>query len=162
MRESLFQHLSPRLPGARFLDLFAGSGLMGFEALSRGAASVLAIENNPVHVRLIRQTMADLGLTPAQYEVRCRDAFRLAKKPLATVADAPFDLIFLDPPYALTDLNALIHALLAQGWLAPEGLLLLEQSRHAVPLALPDASYGLTTRSYGGTQLHRVTRLDPP
>lgn len=114
-REALFdilEHGEPRLREARFLDLFCGTGAVGIEACSRGAAQVLLIESDPEALRLARANLARIG-TPAHVRLLAADAARLGAPPQR------FDLVFLDPPYhfglALPALAGLRGGWLAQG-----------------------------------------------
>lgn len=107
-RETLFNWLQPMLPGARVLDLFAGSGALGLEALSRGAREVLLVERDPQLAQSLRETCARLGAGGAATVLRA-DALQLLRAPL----HGRFDLVFLDPPFdsgawgaALADLDA--------------------------------------------------------
>lgn len=114
-REALFailEHGSPPLRGSRFLDLFAGSGAVGLEALSRGAESVLLIDQAGTAARAIAANIATLGVEDHARVLRA-DACRLEAPP------HPFDLAFLDPPYGSGLLAPALHSLVAQGWLAP-------------------------------------------
>ena len=95
LRETLFNVLAPRIEGARFLDLYAGSGAVGIEALSRGAASVEFIESAPAALAVMRSNLARLGITAG---------FRIHAASVATAlrrmkAGPPFEVVFLDPPY---------------------------------------------------------------
>jgi len=83
------------LPGASVLDLFAGSGALGLEALSRGAKQVTFVENAPSAVRVLHQNLKDLGVATDAVAVRVQDALRLAE----TVDPPDFDIAFADPPY---------------------------------------------------------------
>lgn len=101
LRETLFNVLSPSIQGARFLDIFAGTGAIGIEALSRGAAEVVFLENHPPAAKLIRQNLDSLGIRFG-FEVLAGDAARNLEK-LAERAKneaSTFDIAFLDPPYA--------------------------------------------------------------
>ena len=91
-RESVMQLLGDRVEGARVLDLFAGSGALGIECLSRGAAEVAGIERAREAVETIRRNVADLGLDQERYRVISGDAYRPRAKP-------PFDIVFVAPPY---------------------------------------------------------------
>jgi 16S rRNA (guanine966-N2)-methyltransferase len=88
--------IAPHLPGARVLDLFAGSGALGLEALSRGASHATFVENATAAVRILKQNLEDLGVPPEVAEIRKVDAIRFveALPPLA------YDVAFADPPYA--------------------------------------------------------------
>jgi len=101
LRETLFNVLSHRVAGSRFLDIFAGTGAVGIEALSRGAIEIVFIENHAPAVALIRHNLESLAV-PGGAQVLPLDALRalekIARKHKPT--DAPFDFVFLDPPYA--------------------------------------------------------------
>jgi 16S rRNA (guanine966-N2)-methyltransferase len=148
VRESLFGHLGERVLNARFLDLFAGSGLMGLEALSREATFVLAIDINPRHIELIRRNMTRFELTQTQALVLCQDAWKLTTQ----TPETPFDLIFLDPPYGFIMLENLVAQILEHGWLSPDGLLIVEQGTREPEL--PNVSY---IKSFGDTRLSFMT-----
>lgn len=124
VRETLFNWLAPHIAGARCLDLFAGSGALGIEALSRGAGSVTFVD---VSAGAIRQLEAALGRLGASAAVICKDGLEYAR----SMADAPYDIVFLDPPY-----EQRVEALLAdvERCLARNGLVYLERaSREALP-----------------------------
>lgn len=123
IRETLFNWLAPQLPGARCLDLFAGSGALGLEALSRGAAHCDFVDTQAVALRSLRETVAALGAGD-RATVHARDA--LAFLGAATTA---WDIVFLDPPFASGLLVTAIAALAGGPALADEGMVYLE---HAV------------------------------
>ena len=125
-RETLFSMLVSRLgsfEALRVADLYAGSGALGFEALSRGAATCTFVENDRAAVEAIRANAATLGATGV--EVMAMSAARL---PLAS----PFHLILADPPYALGSGSAVVAAVVAASWLAPGGWMVVETERGAV------------------------------
>jgi 16S rRNA (guanine(966)-N(2))-methyltransferase RsmD len=106
LRETLFNVLSPKISGAHFLDLFAGTGAVGIEALSRGAATALFVENHPPAAKLIRENLASLKIAgPAS--VLAMDAHsaleKLQKRQIQESQPFAYDFIFLDPPYAAAD-----------------------------------------------------------
>ncbi len=152
VREAVFSALEARmdLDGARVLDLYAGSGALGLEALSRGAARARFVESDRRAADVLRRNVADLALPGAE----------VTAAPVATVLaappDAPYDLVLADPPYALPDgdLAAVLAALTAGGWLAPSALLVVERSaRNATP-TWPEGVSPLTERRYGDTRMH--------
>jgi 16S rRNA (guanine966-N2)-methyltransferase len=97
LRETLFNVLAPRIEGANFLDLYAGSGAVGIEALSRGAAQVTFVERAPAALKVLRANLARLGLT-AGFQIHSGSVAAYLRR--ARPADAPrIDLVFLDPPY---------------------------------------------------------------
>ncbi|MGH8294797.1 MAG: 16S rRNA (guanine(966)-N(2))-methyltransferase RsmD [Steroidobacteraceae bacterium] len=119
VRETIFNWLSLRVPGARCLDLFAGSGALGLEALSRGAARVTFVERDPAAACEIRARLADWGARGGS--VAHADALSfLARKPVG-----PFDIVFLDPPFGSTLLEE-TAARLDQGSLADGALVYVE------------------------------------
>ena len=121
-REALFdilEHGEPPVRGARFLDLFCGTGAVGLEARSRGAAEALLVESDRAALRLAEANLARLG-TPAGVRLLARDATLLGAAP------HPFDLIFLDPPYGSGLAGATLHALVEGGWLAPHARVIIE------------------------------------
>ena len=125
-RQAMFnvlEHASwaPALEGAKVLDLFAGSGALGFEALSRGGASCLFIDNGPNARAAIAENARSLGFKDV--EVLTLDASRLP--PLARTRPA-FDLIFIDPPYRQSLAESALRSLRAGAWLAPEALAIIE------------------------------------
>jgi 16S rRNA (guanine966-N2)-methyltransferase len=132
LRETLFNVLAPNLAGARFVDLFAGTGAIGIEALSRGVAEVVFIENHAPAVTLIRRNLESLGIKTGA-TVLAVDALRgLAMLAARKTSGAPaFDCIFLDPPYvAAADYSRVLEFL---GWadlLAPDGMVVAEHRRN--------------------------------
>jgi 16S rRNA (guanine966-N2)-methyltransferase len=152
VREALFGALEHvlDLDGARVLDLYAGSGALGFEALSRGAAAVLFVESDRRAVEVLRRNATAVGLPGAA--VRPGPV----RSVLDAEADAGYDVVLADPPYGLPDaeLTAVLAALAGHGWLAPDALLLVERSvRDAVP-EWPAGVAPLRVRRYGDTAVH--------
>ena len=132
MRETLFNWLQGVIGGARCLDLFAGSGALGLEALSRGARAVVFVEHAPAIARALRDTLATLGGTAAS--VVTADAFRYLAGPAQ-----PFDVVFLDPPFAQGRQRELCTLLEDRGWLAPRAHIYLEGAARGGPPSLPAA-----------------------
>jgi 16S rRNA (guanine(966)-N(2))-methyltransferase RsmD len=98
VRVTLFDVLGPAVAGARVLDLFAGTGAVGIEALSRGAARVVLVERDPSALRALRANLAALGAPRAAARVMAGDVTRLL--PELGAQEGPFDFVFIDPPYA--------------------------------------------------------------
>ncbi len=136
------------LAGLSFLDLFAGSGAVGLEAASRGAGPVLLVEADRTTAAVTRRNVAELGLSAP---VRTDRVEHVA----ASAAPQPFDVVFADPPYELaTDaVAAIVTDLLGHGWLAEEGLVVLERSRRSESLVWPSGVRDDWTRGYGETVL---------
>jgi 16S rRNA (guanine966-N2)-methyltransferase len=121
VRETLFNWLRDAIAGARCIDLYAGSGALGFEALSRGAAEAWFVEQDAALVAALAATAAKLRVTP---RIVRRDAFALLRER----PTARFDVAFLDPPYAVP-VEPVLELLAA--WLAPHGLVYVERPRAA-------------------------------
>ncbi len=119
IRETLFNWLQPCLAGSRCLDLFAGSGALGFEAASRGAAEVVLVELSGEAARRLREAARELALD--QVRVVQADALQWLGG-----AGEPFDIIFLDPPFAAGQLGRCIERLDSGGWLRPGARIYLE------------------------------------
>jgi 16S rRNA (guanine966-N2)-methyltransferase len=132
LRETLFNVLAPHIAGARFVDLFAGTGAIGIEALSRGVAEVVFIENHPPAASLIRRNLESLGIRSGA-TVLAVDALRglavLAARKKG--AEPEFDYVFLDPPYAAAeDYARVLEFLGSAGLLAPGGVVIAEHRRN--------------------------------
>ncbi len=130
VRETLFNWLAPSIHEARCLDLFAGSGALGLEALSRGAASVRFVDNNTASLARIEEHLASLDC--ARGNCQAGDALRLLGKEAS-----PFDIVFLDPPFEQGLLEPTAQALETGGWLAPEAFIYLEAGIREAPPNLP-------------------------
>jgi 16S rRNA (guanine966-N2)-methyltransferase len=140
VREAAFNLIGP-VDGASVLDLYAGSGALGLEALSRGAETAVFVEADPAACRAIERNLEKLRLTGAR--VQCRDVLQA----LATER-RQYDLVLLDPPYEMTDYSALARYL--PGLLAEDGLLVVESSaRHEPEFPLRER----TSRRYGAARL---------
>lgn len=152
VREALFSIVAAALPGARVLDLYAGSGSMGLEALSRGAAHATFVERDPRALACLRRNLAACRLAPAQHELLVADAAALPPLP-------PFDLVLADPPFALRD--PLPPSLLRAQALAPGGLLVMEQPGERIaPLHLGDLALR-ASRGYGRSSLWIYGAAEP-
>ena len=151
LRESLFNVLvhayDDVVEGARVLDLFAGTGALGFEALSRGAGFALLVDDGTESRGLIRENQMALGLAGFSRIFR-RDAPKLG----AISGMAPFGLVFCDPPYRKGLGEKAIASARDGGWLEPGALIVLEEAADA-ELALPEGFVELERRAYGETQV---------
>lgn len=150
VRESVFSALETLFdfPGARVLDLYSGSGSLGLEAWSRGAEHVTFVESDRNAARMLRQNAANVGLAGVRVEQVRAESFA------SGAPDEPYDLVLVDPPYAMEHekLQALLNDLAR--WTAPEGLIILErQSRSPEPTWNPPLE-PFRTRSYGGTVVY--------
>ncbi|MGH1353682.1 MAG: 16S rRNA (guanine(966)-N(2))-methyltransferase RsmD [Thalassovita sp.] len=148
-RESLFNMLGGGRFGnpitdARVLDLFAGTGALGLEALSRGATHVTFVDDGRKSHALLRENIQICEAKPQTKVVR-RDARKLPPNP-----DAPHNLIFLDPPYGKSLGERAIQTALDMGWVAPEALIVWEENTAITP---PPALTHLDARRYGDTTI---------
>ena len=146
-RETLFSMLASRLGGftdLRVADLYAGSGALGFEALSRGAASCVFVEQDRDAVAAIRANATALGTEGA--EVRQQSVTGLPRMAV------PLDLLFLDPPYRSADLGAVLERLLAQGWIGAGSMVSVETG--AGESLVAEGLEHLVSRKVGKAELH--------
>lgn len=143
-REGMFSSLQSLvdLEGARFLDLYAGSGALGLEALSRGAAAATLVESDPRALAVLRGNVARLGL-PAEVVEQDVEDF-LAGEPV------PYDVVALDPPYEL-DVDPVLPALLP--WLAEDAVVVLERRTRGAALTWPEGLEAVQSRRYGEATL---------
>jgi 16S rRNA (guanine966-N2)-methyltransferase len=152
VREALFSAIESwcgSLHGLRFLDLYAGSGAVGLEAWSRGAGVVTLVEQDRRTSALIAENARTLGYPKANV-VGAAVATTLRRSPAA-----PYDVAFLDPPYSLPDeaIAADLAALVAQGWLVPGAMVVVERSARTPEPAWPEGVVGARSKRYGETTL---------
>ncbi len=158
VRETLFNWLAARLPGARCLDLFAGSGALGLESLSRGAAHVTFVERDAAAARELRARLSEWGATSA--EVEHGDALRFLGSGggAAGGIGQPFDIVFLDPPFDSDFLTLAADRLESGGWLAPRALIYVEcPARTGLP-PLPPTWTATKAKQAGEVGYHLLTR----
>jgi len=153
-REGLFATVTALrggLDGAAVLDLYAGSGAVGLESLSRGAADVLLVESDPRAVQVIRENIAALGLPGARLAADRAERV-LARGPGSS---PPRDVVFADPPYAVGDaeLGRVLDGLLRLGWLAAGALVAVERATRSGELAWPPGYRSDRCRRYGEATL---------
>lgn len=158
VREAIFSSLGDCVPGARVLDLFAGSGALGIEALSRGAAAATFVDSSRDAARCIQSNLAKTKLAGT---VRCGDAFRF----LESCGECLFDLIFADPPYAKYPgdrdfAGDLLRDAATARALAPGGTLVLEFSPGQTLAQLTSLS-PLGSRRYGSSHIAYYTKPSP-
>jgi 16S rRNA (guanine966-N2)-methyltransferase len=157
VKESLFGALGQeRLADATVLDLYAGSGALAIEALSRGAAQAVLVERDHAAVDAIRSNLATTRLrSQARVQASTVATFLAGKPP----AEHPFDLVFLDPPYGTTadDVARVLDALDESGWLAGGATVVLERSTDAGPVPAPESWETTWERAYGDTLVTVLT-----
>lgn len=142
VRETLFNWLGPYIVGTRCLDLFAGSGALGLEALSRGASHVTFVERDGVAVRELRARLAEWGAVGGQVEQR--EAVRFLGSPAQ-----PFEIVFLDPPFAAGLLPQVASLLEQRHWLSAKALIYVETGADGGLPPLPE-TWKLTKTSQAG------------
>lgn len=146
VRESVFSMLGSRLDfeGIEVLDLFAGTGALGIEAISRGASRCTLVEGDRGTARLIQDNLRELGIAD-RATVVAGDAVKFL-----SAVEATYDLIVADPPYAATVFDRLVHEIFTRGLLRRSGLFVLEHSSAMQPRAAPGAAI-VATRGFGDT-----------
>jgi 16S rRNA (guanine966-N2)-methyltransferase len=155
VRETLFNWLAPIIEGARCLDLFAGSGALGFEAASRGAAFVVLVDREPRVCAALAANVAKLG--SQRLEVICEDAFGYLAR-----ARGRFDVAFVDPPFGSGLVENACAALEASGRLAPRARVYLECAVQAGSPALPPGWTLVRSRRAGRVGYHLAMTEPPP
>ena len=154
VRETLFNWLQMDVAGSRCLDLYAGSGALGLEALSRGASRVVFVEVDPSAARHLSRTLQDLQCERGT--VVMADVKRYLAGP-----SEPFDIVFLDPPYADHALADICGRIEQGGWVRPGGLAYLEDAAAAGPPVLPPGWTLLKSKRAGAAGYH-LARREPP
>ena len=155
VREALFSTLGDTVLGAHVLDLFAGSGALGIEALSRGAAAAVFIERDPATAEVLRANLADLGISATTY---IGDAGRFVRDLPSSVLPV-FDLVLCDPPYKLSsdEVAALLGDLARSGQVSTDATMVAERTRHGEALTVPEQELHVAdVRTYGDTVLYYV------
>ena len=156
VRESLFNVLAARIDfvGRDVVDLYAGSGALGLEALSRGAASALFVESDARAASVIAQNIASLGVRGASVRRGTVAAV------LAGGAARPVDLVFADPPYEVDDaaISEMLVALVAGGWSTPGTVAVVERSASGPEIGWPDEWSVWSARRYGDTRIELAER----
>jgi 16S rRNA (guanine966-N2)-methyltransferase len=155
VREALFSALESQLgslAGLRFLDLYAGSGAVGLEAMSRGVGVLTSVESDRRTARMVQDNATTLGFR--KVEVVAQPVARV----LAQHARAPYDVVFADPPYPLdnAELEQTLSLLVDYGWVAPGSVLVVERSARSVEPAWPPGLVRERTKDYGETVLWYV------
>jgi len=151
VRESLFNIVTARLDlaGLSVLDLYAGSGALGLEALSRGAGSAVFVESDRRAAAVLERNIATIGLSGA--------TLRLGQvaSVIASGSSAPVDLVLADPPYQVdsSEVEALITALAVNGWVCDGSVVVVERAAHGRALTWPDGWDSWQPRIYGDTRL---------
>lgn len=163
VREAVFSRLQALidLEGARVLDLYAGSGALGLEAVSRGAAHLLAVEKHRATAALVERNARDLGLAD-RVRVRAASVTTVLREGPAGEDDS-YHVVLLDPPYPLSepDVAEVLGLLVTQGWLDPEAVLVVERSSRSPEPTWPSGLAHLGSRTYGETAVH-VAEVSPP
>jgi len=155
VRKAIFDILGPRTEGARFLDLYAGTGAVGIEALSRGAAHVVFVEEDDKRTALVSKYLASFGLDRSARTISSK-----TERFLSTIHNEGFDIIFMDPPYGLDEWARMFGLLCEKGVVADRGVVIAEHSsRNAMPEEIACLRLKKQYR-YGDTSLSLYTKTD--
>ncbi len=146
LRETLFNVLGPAVDGARFLDLYAGTGAIGIEAVSRGASEVVFVENHAAAVKLIRENLALLKINSGTQLIAASTAEALDR--LTKYKTQPFDFVFLDPPYAAEEEYETVLGALGDSQLVFDNSIVIAEHRKTLELK----------SSYGALEQYRVLK----
>ena len=146
IRETVFNWLAPQIAGSRCLDLFAGTGALGLEALSRGAAKAVFVEKSSEAAATLESSIKLLGADGAK--LRHTDAYKF----LDNEDNDKFDIVFLDPPFADENLGDLCRLLAGSSKLAPDAWIYIEEDRSAPAIELPDSWQVLKTKNAGNVR----------
>jgi 16S rRNA (guanine966-N2)-methyltransferase len=159
VREALFGSLDARgaVRGARVLDLFAGSGALGLEAASRGAADVVLVDASRQAALVARRNVATVGLPRAAVVLSSVDRYLAGSPP------APMHLVLVDPPYGIGEdvVAATLTSLVSRGWLAEGALVVVERSSRSLEPRWPDGLERMAVRRYGETTLWTAHQVPP-
>jgi 16S rRNA (guanine966-N2)-methyltransferase len=153
VREAIFDILGSLTEGARVLDLFAGTGALGLEALSRGAISAVLVESDPRTFAVLCRNVRDLGAAAAEtLPMDCRAALRVLRR-----RDSRFDLVFLDPPYGKGIAERAAEDLAGAGLLEPGGTIVVEETARTPDPVFPAAWERTGDKRYGDTRVMIIT-----
>lgn len=157
IRETLFNWLAPVLPGTRVLDLFAGSGALGLEALSRGAGEAVFVEKDPRHAAIVAENIAVCGLQTAT--LRRMDALVFLQQTVQV-----FDVVFLDPPFGQGLMPRVANLLESRGWLGSDAFVYIEieaDEAARLPHVLPPGWILMRSKRSGGVSYNLCRRTVP-
>jgi 16S rRNA (guanine966-N2)-methyltransferase len=161
VREAVFSMLGDRIEGSRVLDLFAGSGSLGLEALSRGAEEAVFVDSGREPGRIIKENLDMLGMSDRGRVVRAETLDYLRK---ARLRERPFNLIFIDPPFRI-DLNyrqEILKRLTEGGFLAPSAVVIIEAPLRSSPPGSPEGLHFRERRKYGEAAVDVYVREENP
>jgi len=164
VRQAVFNSLGLRVPGARVLDLFSGSGAIGLECLSRGAADVVSVERSPKHAAMIRANLADSGLSAENHELRVQEVNTVMAQLAA--AGRQFDLVIADPPFGEKNRERRSHSLSQQllddgtlpSLIDPDGLFVLGHTKRDT-LTLPPVWEEVKVLRHGDSLMRMLRRV---
>jgi 16S rRNA (guanine966-N2)-methyltransferase len=151
VREALFDVLGPRVHGSRVLDLFAGTGAIGIEALSRGAVRAVFVEKDREALRALRRNLASLGVSRSAGRVVAGDV--VPALPALVASEAPFDLVFLDPPYESVLAGRTLEAVGRSGLLTPGARVVVQHFAKTPLPPVPGLVADPKVRRFGETAL---------
>lgn len=150
VKETLFNIIAPEIPECRFLDLFAGSGAIGIEALSRGAGKAVFVEKDHAALKVIRENLRFTHLED-RAEVICQDAVRAVS---SMTPDEPFDVVFMDPPYGHSLEQRVLEAMKGSRVIGAETLIIVEASKDTAFSYLEELGYRILRDKCYGSNRH--------
>lgn len=156
IRETAFNWLMPFIPGAKCLDLFAGSGALGFEALSRGAQFCCFVDNNPRVLACLHENAATLAIPTNQYLILRAQA----PKKMPLLPNKPYDIIFLDPPFHQNLLNATIPWLTQNQVISAQTLIYMEMEKNTPSILSP--AWEIIRRQETSRIIFQLAKLSNP
>lgn len=163
-KEAIFSHLDSWgvLDDARVLDLYAGTGALGIEALSRGARELVAVEMSGAVASALRTALGALQRNRAwEPSMSARVMRTKAESFVAGYRGLPFDVVFMDPPYAVStqDCDALLAGLAERGALSDDAIIMVERSGRSDPISAPEGWTVTQSRAYGETSVTYIERV---
>lgn len=152
VREAVFNILSTDFARMTVLDVFAGTGAMGIEALSRGAKEAIFIDNSAASVEVIKKNLGICGLSATSAKILKKDALGALR--MLSGCNARFDVIFIDPPYASSIIEDVLKAIADGGLLSADGVIVAETSKRAKIGVAPSGLECVDERKYGDTLVY--------
>lgn len=159
VRETVFNWLQSKVVGARCLDCFAGTGILGFEALSRGAEYVTLIDSSSAMSGALKKTSLELGLDSTQCQIIQQEVSQWLRQSTNAKEELPYDLVFLDPPFNSELLTVCLDLLVKQDWLSPDAWIYIEMPSTLSPLTLQSGWAPFKSKIAGQVGYHLLAKI---